>query len=121
MIILSELALIGINVWMAWYHAELIKEDKRVRHALWGGAYAFLSVYMAWALESWWFLGIAFCLRKLVFDSALNLYRGLPLFHVSTTTTSIIDRLHYKVFKEKSEIYQALYLIKLIVMNIILW
>lgn len=115
---LYEIILLAINIAMAAYHSKLIKDGKRIRHGLWGGLYFILAGGFS-LLSANFFLFIAACfLRKVFFDISLNLFRGLPIFYVSNSPKSIIDKLHYKLFGVNSEIYMTLYFIKIIFLNI---
>ena len=52
-------------------------------------------------------------LRRIVFDTGLNLFRGLPFDYISATTTSIVDRISYDFQKEWG--YFAYYMIFLVI------
>ena len=62
---------------------------------------------------SWHYPVALLALRRIVFDTALNLFRGLPFDYISSTTTSIIDRISYDFQKEWG--YFAYYMIFLII------
>jgi len=104
---------IAINVIMAGIHANMIKEGKKIKHGLWGGGYLIGLVALCFAYDwggfNWWLLLDGLLIRKVFFDIPLNLFRGLPFFYVSSTTTSIIDRFHNSVFGKHSEIYMTIY------------
>lgn len=119
MIWLGEILLLLVNIAMAYHHSELIKDDKPIKHGWWGLSYFVLAVVMS-IFSSWWLLLAAMLIRKVFFDLSLNLFRGKPLFYVSSTSTSIIDRIHYKIFGNKSEIYMSIYFVLLILVNIFL-
>jgi len=121
LIYLFEILLAGINVWMAWYHSRLIKAGKKINHGLWGGAYLMAATLLSWLIHDWWLVVLSLFIRKVVFDLSLNLFRELPLFYVSTETTSIIDKIHYKLFGKKSEIYMGIYMLVIIVLNVLLF
>lgn len=125
---LAEILFICLNVIMAGVHANIIKRMERetliygfpkskIKHGWWGLAYgaavAGLSGLWWWKSGSaWQGVELAVCavfVRKVFFDLPLNLFRGKPLFYVSTSTTSLIDRFHNRVFGNKSEIYMTLY------------
>ena len=109
--IISQLILIFLNIGMAKYHAYLIKSERKIKHGLWGGGYVIVCLALAWYFKSWVFFVAACLQRKVFFDLSLNLFRNLPLFYVSTTTTSIIDKWHYQLFGKRSEIYMIIYLL----------
>lgn len=114
---IAEIILIGANILMALHHSDLIEQDRPIKHGLWGGLYL-LFVLVAGFCLTWWMVPVGLVLRKLVFDISLNLFRGLSPFYVSKSTGSLIDKLHYKVFGDRSEIYQTIYLVKLVFLNI---
>ena len=115
---LSQAFLIAFNIWMARYHSRLLKKDKKIKHGLWGGLYVAVCIAITLLFVDLWLLIACFLLRKFLFDTALNLYNGRGLFFVSTETTSIIDRIHYKLFGVNSEIYQTMYFMGWIILNI---
>ena len=119
MIYLFEILLVIINVFMAWYHATLIEAHRPILHGVWGGAYLFilgmLSIKFGWLFT---FCGLLN--RKVFFDLSLNLFRGLPIFYVSSSTTSILDKLHNKIFGTDSRIYMTIYLVILIALQFFL-
>lgn len=119
MIYIGEILLLLANVIMAWHHSELIKDDKPIKHGLWGLGYLSLVIVMS-IFSSWWLLLAGLLIRKVFFDLSLNLFRGKPLFYVSASSTSIIDRIHYRIFGKRSEIYQSLYFVLLVLINIFL-
>lgn len=112
--------MVFVNLGMAWHHANLIQDGRPIRHGWWGLAYVLLAALMAWINGSW-LLFMDLCLvRKVVFDLSLNTMRGLPLFYVSRTTTSIIDRVHYRLFGLNSKPYMAVYFMLIIILTALL-
>ena len=111
---LGEILLILVNIAMAYYHACIFKDGGKVKHGWWGLAYLALTGLFAFLYHSWWLLIAGLLLRKLVFDISLNLFEGRSAFFVSVETTSIIDKLHYKIWGNKSRVYLPIYLIILI-------
>lgn len=120
MIYILEILLIVFNITMAWHHSQLIADGKRIYHGWWGLAYVAFAVLVAFVGKSWMLMILSLPLRKVVFDLSLNLFRGLPLFYVSTKTTSLIDKAHNYIFGKNSEVYMAFYLIIIIVLNFFL-
>ena len=130
MIYIAEILLILVNLSMAWHHANLIKEGKRIHHGLWGGAYLLLAGVLSYYNQSIWLFMVSLFLRKLVFDLSLNVFRKLPLFYVTPEMATVkglrdaikkgklIDWIHYKAFGVRSEVYMAFYLLKIIFTNI---
>lgn len=117
MIYIIEILIIAINVTMAWHHSNLIADEKKIYHGWWGLAYFVFVCFAAWLGKSWVLLALSFPLRKVVFDLSLNLFRGLPLFYVSTKTTSLIDQLHNYIFGKKSEYYMFFYVVIIVILN----
>lgn len=105
---------IVINVVMADYHAYLIIKGKRIFHGLWSMVY-FGLVCLIWTNPI--YLINCLFIRKFFFDTALNYFRGFNFFHVSTKTTSLIDKLHFKLFGTKSEVYQTTYFIIFVLLS----
>jgi hypothetical protein len=121
MIYIFEIVIAIGNVVMAWYHSRLIKAEKKINHALWGGMYLMVATLLSWSIHDWWLVVLSLFIRKVLFDLSLNIFRGLPLFYVSTETTSIIDKLHYKIFGKRSEIYQGIYMLVIVILNVLLF
>lgn len=120
MIYILEILLIVFNITMAWHHYQLIADGKRIYHGLWGSYYIAFAVLVAFVGKSWVLMILSLPLRKVVFDLSLNLFRGLPLFYVSTKTTSLIDKAHNYIFGKNSEVYMAFYFIIIIALNFFL-
>lgn len=120
MIFAGEIVLIAVNILMAWYHKKLIAARKPIKHGFWGFGYLIFSAALSIVLQSWVLMIASLFIRKVVFDLSLNLFREKPLFYVSSSTTSIIDRIHYWAFGNKGEIYYLIYFVAIILINI-LW
>lgn len=124
---IAALLFLCFNVIMAGHHANLIRDGKRIQHGLWGGAYLGLAVVFCYfggqrdGIGFDWLLMIDLLLiRKVFFDLPLNLFRGKPMFYVSATTTSIIDKFHNRVFGLNSLPYMIVYFVAIIVITILL-
>jgi hypothetical protein len=95
MVLISTLLLIlfiGINIGLARYDAYRIKNNLRIRHAINS------IIYVGLILLFWKWLTITKILGLLliripVFNTSLNMFRGLSPAHLSKTTTSIIDQI----------------------------
>jgi hypothetical protein len=88
-----------------------IKNNKRIRHAINALIYCLLiapTFFISWSYP----IGML-ALRRIVFDTGLNLFRGLPFDYISATTTSIVDRISYDFQKEWG--YFAYYMIFLVI------
>lgn len=120
MIYLLQICLVASNLAMAAYHALLIKQEKKINHALWGGGYLVMVGVASFVLHSWALFVLSLFIRKVVFDLSLNLFLNRQLFFVSTETTSVIDLWHNKLFGKKSEIYMGIYLLVIVVLNVLI-
>lgn len=130
--IIAEILLIGFNIWMAWYHAKIIARNGKVKHGWWGALYLGVAAAMSIQLDSITLFIASLFIRKVFFDSALNLFRNLGLFYVSPELARIttlkqaikkgktIDWLHYKAFGENSEVYMFIYLAVICVLTMLL-
>lgn len=114
-----QLIFLAVNILMAWWHGRLIAKDKTIKHGLWGGAYLAAAIAVSWWAKSWQLFILLCLIRKVFFDTALNLFRGKNMFYVSSKTTSIIDKIHYKIFGVKSEIYIGIYLALIVFLNLV--
>lgn len=112
--------LVVCNVAMAKYHSQLMREGGKIQHGWWGLAYVVVTIGAALISKEWLLIPISFLLRKVVFDCSLNKFNNRKLFFVSTETTSIIDKIHFKIFGYKSWIYYSLYLLISIVLTILI-
>lgn len=102
MMIIDFIVLIGINVANAVVDAKLIGKWLRIYHGINFVAYFFLTGLLVFRLELDAPRSILFCLasffiRQIVFDTSLNIERGLSPYYVSTQTTAIWDRIEYKI------------------------
>lgn len=86
----------GVNIAHAYHDAERIKAQKRIYHGLNSLFYILLLAPIYIYPREWMFVIGLLSLRRVVFDTALNLFRGLRFDYISSTTTSIIDKLSYK-------------------------
>lgn len=93
--LLIVILFIGVNIAHAYHDGKRIKAQKRIYHGLNGLFYILLLAPVAF-LKDWLFVIGLLSLRRIVFDTALNLFRGLRFDYISSTTTSLIDRLSYK-------------------------
>jgi hypothetical protein len=103
MIYLSEIALLGISVLEAWWQARLIAGGRPIFHGWWALAYATLIAVTVFLLrlsveQTALFVGAQGCGHLVVFNISLNRFRGLPWNYVSATSTSLIDKLEYRLF-----------------------
>lgn len=94
--LLIVILFIAINIALAKYDSWRIARHKRIYHGVNAVVYLILLIYPYIVTKDWFFIIALLSLRRIVFDTALNLFRGLRFDYISSTTTSIIDRLSYK-------------------------
>ena len=82
-----------INFYLAKKDAEKIKQGKKILHGINGLVYAVLTGVVYLLTHSWLVCLGVLILRVPIFNTALNYYRGLDLEYISSSTTSIIDRI----------------------------
>ena len=91
--ILLFILFIIINIILANIDANKIKQNKSIFHGINGLIYSVLIGSTCWITHNWVpIIGLAL-LRIPIFNTALNYFRGLPLTYLSSSTTSIIDRI----------------------------
>lgn len=87
---------VGTNIILAYHDAERIKVHLRIYHGLNALLYALLLLPVYIHLKDWFFIIGLLCLRKVVFDTSLNVMRGLRFDYISSSTGSLIDKLSYR-------------------------
>lgn len=81
-----------INVILAAIDAHRIKQGKHIYHGVNGAIYGALAIIAVICVHNV-FAGVAMLfLRIPVFNTFLNIFRGLPYNYTSKTTTSIVDQ-----------------------------
>lgn len=108
MIYLSELVLIILTVGMAYWHSRLIAAGRPIKHDWWAALFAILvagAVVLLWyrlTVAQWGlYAGAQFIGHLVVFNVALNRFRGLPWTYTSTSTGSILDKIELRLFGSK--------------------
>jgi hypothetical protein len=117
--VINNIILLAANIWMASYHAKLIAQHRPIKHGWWTAAYLGL-VGLLCMLFTWWWLPVGIFLRAVVFNPALNLFRGLAITYISKSTTSIIDKLEYRLFGKNWNLRMVWYFSLLVVFEILL-
>ena len=116
---------------LAWYNAKLIKKGKKILH-FWNGLMHFSTAVAAtiW-LKDWRVPVIIWLLAKTVFDTALNLMRGLPLDYISPEVKKYAglkealkkgkttDWLEYKIFHGNAVVAKIVYLFIIVMLFVI--
>jgi hypothetical protein len=85
---------------LAWYNYRRISKDLRIYHGINGALHLACWVGVYLITKSWWLTASLPFLGKVVFDSSLYLFRGLPLDYVPKNPKSIMDKLEKKVFPD---------------------
>lgn len=88
-----------VNIGNAFFDSWRMKKNIRIAHALTALLYGVVC-----ALVALWFGNILYAIpmlfiRPVVFDPLLNVLNKLHPFHVSMTTTSVIDKWERKITK----------------------
>ena len=86
-----------LNILLANHDALKISRNQKIEHGINALVYLALILPAGYLTNSWICLIGLLALRRIVFDTALNLIRGLKFNYISKTTTSIIDRLSYNI------------------------
>lgn len=101
----SQLILIALTIGIAYWHSRLIKAGRPIRHGLWAalaGALIAAATWRVWPelsdLQLVLYVTAQGCSRLVVFNVALNAFRGLSWKYTSPTTTSVIDQLEGRLF-----------------------
>ena len=102
---------IVVNLVLAKIDAIKIKRKIHIKHGI--NALIYLVLIAPTFFISWSYPIGMLALRRIVFDTGLNLFRGLPFDYISATTTSIVDRVSYDFQKEWG--YFAYYMIFLVI------
>jgi hypothetical protein len=88
---------IFLNVAHAIIDGYMIKKNIKINHTLGATIYLIVCVVVCLLFADLWHVIPMLCIRPVVFDPLLNIFRGLNPFHVSMTTTSVIDKWERKV------------------------
>jgi hypothetical protein len=96
---------------LAKIDANKIRDGIHIKHGI--NALVYCVLIAPTLYISWTFPIALMALRRIVFDTSLNLFRGLPFDYISATTTSIIDGISYDFQKQYG--YFAYYTIFLII------
>jgi uncharacterized membrane protein YozB (DUF420 family) len=100
----NEWVLIGIftliNLFLARIDADKIKAGKKIYHGVNGVIYGILICFSFFITHSYLTIISLAILRIPVFNTALNVMRGLPATYVSKNTTSLIDKWTYRIIEK---------------------
>lgn len=92
-----QIGYIVFAIAFAWLNAYLIKKGKRIYHFWNGMLHVAAAVFCGW--HWWWGGGVALLLMtKVMFDTFLSHFRGLPLLYSNPKGKSIMDKIEHKIF-----------------------
>jgi hypothetical protein len=80
---------------LAWFNFRLISNNKRIYHAL-NGTLHISAAGIAYYLYGWREATALLCLVRVIFDTTLNIFRGLGAGYISGDPHSIIDKIEGK-------------------------
>ena len=89
--ILIQILFIAVNIGMAKIEADMIERNERIYHGLWMAGYISLTAITCFFYGNWWLTAHLFLVRGVVFDIALNRFRGLATDYTSSKTSSFTD------------------------------
>lgn len=90
---------VGLNILHAKHDAWRIFDGRRIYHGINGLVHIVILIPVYFYTRDWFFVIGLLSIRRIVFDTALNIFRGLRFDYISSSTTSIIDRLSYNFQK----------------------
>jgi len=100
-------------IWLAYNNAQRIKDDKPIKHWL-NGLLHILTAILATFFEGW-LIGLSVLLSvRIAFNTALNLFRGLPIDYVSQKPKSVMDKVEKLIFGNNGWIPLIIYSILLL-------
>ncbi len=102
----------------AWLNARWIEKGKRILHA-WNGLLHLVAAGVGWWLYSWEVALIILCNARVVFDTSLNLFRGLPWDYVPLNPKSITDKVERFLFGSNYWVPKLIYALTSIGLNIL--
>lgn len=105
-------------VFFAYLNSTWIKEGKKIKH-FWNGLIHITASIAAFIFLGWQTSIAILFIARLVFDTSLNLWRGLGIAYVPLSPKSIIDKYEKIVFNGDGVIPKILYLFIIIVLNFI--
>lgn len=94
---------------LAYDNAKRIDNDKNIKH--WLNGLAHLSMAGILYFVDWRLSVALLLLVRVVFDSALNLFRGLSFGYVSPKPASLVDKIEKKIFKNNGYMPKLIYII----------
>lgn len=96
-----------INAGLDWYR---IGKNIKINHTINAVVYTALCALCAYAFANLWYIIPMLFIRPVVFDPLLNMFRKLHPFHVSLTTTSVIDKWEVKLLGTNGFVHWLIWL-----------
>lgn len=116
--IIYQILYAAICIMFAYLNTGWIKDGKKIEHAWNGLLHIVFAAAAYWAFD-WEAIIISLLNGRVVFDLALNKFRGLELDYVSKSPKSIIDRIERKIFGDDGVLPKIVYVFISIVFNVI--
>jgi hypothetical protein len=102
-------------VFFAYLNERWIAKRIKIKHFLNGLLHGTVAIIVGWTTE--WKFGLSILIMaRLVFDTSLNLLRGLKIGYVSPDPKSIVDRVEKYIFGNDGITPKILYLVSLIML-----
>lgn len=112
-----------INIAMAGFDYYRISNNKKINHTVNAIVYTALAALCAYLFANLWYIIPMLLLRPVVFDVLLNVFRGLNPFHVSLTTTSVIDKWEVKLLGTRGWLHWLVWLglsiVSIVILNLV--
>ena len=112
-----------LNLLMAMIHYVMIDRNKKIQHAWWAAGYLVICALCAHLFANIWYIFPMLFVRPVVFDPVLNMARKLHPFHVSLTTTSVIDKWEVKLIGTNGFVHWLIWLgltvVSVVVLNLV--
>lgn len=103
---------------LAAANADMIGDGKKINH-FWNGLWHFIAATLGTIFWGWMVGVIILCEARVVFDSSLNLMRGLPIDYVSIKPASIVDKVEKRIFGMNGILPKLMYLLIAGILNFI--
>jgi|SRR3990167_788485 len=116
--ILFEIVYIVFCIALASVNAIYIKDGKRIYHGI-NGALHLIAAAGCGYLFGWWTSAVILCNTRAVFDTLLNLFRGLPFDYVPSKPKSVIDKIEKCIFGNNGILPKVIYTTISITLNIV--
>lgn len=105
-------------VWLAYDNSDRIADGRKIHHAL-NGSLHLAAAGIMYYIKGWQDAISLLLLVRVVFDSSLNLFRGLSLGYVSPKPKSWVDKIEAAVFNKNGLLPKLIYLIIVICLQTI--